>query len=53
MLFRFMKDEFSEEDMATREREAYIAMHPMLKEQYMGQHVAIFEGQLIDIDTIS
>lgn len=33
-----------------RERQAYIALHPMLKEKYLGQHVAIYHGQLIDVD---
>ena len=28
--------------------EAFIAMHPMLKEKYMGEHVAIYDGKLID-----
>jgi hypothetical protein len=33
-----------------REMEAFITLHPSLKEQYMGQHVAIYHGQLIDHD---
>jgi hypothetical protein len=33
-----------------REMQAYIALHPMLKEKYLGRHVAIFGGQLIDVD---
>jgi hypothetical protein len=33
-----------------REMRAYIALHPMLKKKYLGQHVAIFGGQLIDVD---
>lgn len=34
----------------TREMEAYVALHPSLKEDYLGQHVAILDGQLIDHD---
>ncbi len=33
-----------------REMQAYIAMHPLLKEKYFGQHVAVYGGQLIDHD---
>jgi hypothetical protein len=48
------KDEvidWSEPDPAVdREMEAYIALHPMLKQHYMGRHVAIYGGQLIDHD---
>ncbi|HRQ40187.1 MAG TPA: DUF5678 domain-containing protein [Chloroflexota bacterium] len=33
-----------------RERQAYIALHPMLKQKYLGQHVATYGGQLIDVD---
>jgi hypothetical protein len=41
----------AEEDAAVeREMQAYIALHPMLKEKYLGQHVAIYDGQLIDVD---
>ena len=41
----------AEEDAAVeREMQAYIALHPMLKEKYLGQHVAIYNGQLIDVD---
>ena len=34
-----------------REKAAYIKMYPMLKEKYFGQHVAIYQGELIDSDT--
>ncbi len=34
-----------------REMQAYIALHPTLKQQYLGQHVAIYGGQLVDVDT--
>jgi hypothetical protein len=33
-----------------REREAYIAMHPKLKEHYLGKYVAIYHGELVDYD---
>lgn len=43
--------DWSEPDPAVeREMQAYIAMHPMLKQKYFGQHVAIHGGQLIDHD---
>ena len=43
--------EITDEEVAVeREMQAYIALHPMLKEKYLGQHVAIFGGQLIDVD---
>jgi hypothetical protein len=48
------KEEFvdwSEPDPAVdREMQAYIAMHPSLKEQYFGKHVAVYQGKLIDFD---
>jgi hypothetical protein len=45
------KPAISDEDTAVeREMHAYITLHPMLKEKYMGQHVAIFGGKLIDVD---
>lgn len=33
-----------------REMKAYIAMHPMLKEEYFGKYVAVYQGELIDLD---
>src|SRR5690606_1718087 len=43
--------DWSEPDPAVdREMEAYIALHPMLKEQYFGKYVAIYHGELIDYD---
>lgn len=42
---------FAESDAAVeRERNAYIALHPLLKEKFLGKHVAIHQGQLIDSD---
>lgn len=35
---------------ATPEMQAYIALHPMLKEKYFGQYVALYQGKLIDHD---
>ncbi|MCB8924068.1 MAG: hypothetical protein H6652_00415 [Ardenticatenaceae bacterium] len=40
----------SEEDAVEREMRAFIQMHPMLKKKYLGQHVAMLNGQLIDVD---
>lgn len=40
----------AEDADVTREMEAYIALHPSLKERYLGQHVAILDGQVIDHD---
>ena len=34
-----------------REMQAYIRLHPQLKEKYIGQYVAIYQGQLVDYDT--
>lgn len=43
--------DWSEPDTAVeRERDAFIAMHPMLKERYSDQYVAIHHGALIDHD---
>jgi hypothetical protein len=33
-----------------REMAAYIAMHPKLLQEYLGRHVAIYDGQLVDSD---
>jgi len=33
-----------------QERQAYIAMHPFLKANFLGKHVAIYQGQLVDYD---
>jgi hypothetical protein len=43
--------EAAEEAAVRREMEAYVALHPSLKADYMGQHVAILDGGLIDHDT--
>lgn len=41
----------TDEDTAvTREMEAYLALHPALKAQFLGQYVAILDGKLIDHD---
>ena len=40
-----------DEDAAiAREREAYLALHPQLKEQFLGKHVAVYGGKLVDFD---
>lgn len=56
LLDRALPDEASsvanaEDEAVMREMEAYIALHPALKANYMGQHVAILDGQLIDHDS--
>jgi hypothetical protein len=38
-------------DLLTPEMQTFISMHPMLKENYFGQYVAIYNGKLIDHDT--
>ncbi len=40
----------NKETAVAREMRAYLALHSMLKEKYLGQHVAIFDGKLIDVD---
>lgn len=45
------EEDWGENDPAlTREMQAYIAMHPLLKKTHFGQHVAIYEGRLVDSD---
>ena len=38
------------DDVATPEMQAYIALHPLLKKQYFGEYVAIYQNKLIDHD---
>ena len=38
------------DEAPTPEMQAYLALHPMLKEKYLGQYVAIYQGKLIDHD---
>lgn len=33
-----------------KEMAAYIALHPQLKEKYLGKSVAVYKGELIDVD---
>lgn len=40
-----------DDEAVDREMTAYVAMHPILWEQYPGQYVAVYEGRLIDHDT--
>ena len=43
--------DLSEQDEAVdREMNAYIELHPILKEKYFGKHVAIYGGKLVDYD---
>ncbi len=38
------------DEAAAQEMQAYIQLHPMLKEKYFGKHVAIYGGKLVDYD---
>ncbi len=38
------------DEAVERERNAYLALHPFLKKNFLGKHVAIYQGQLIDSD---
>lgn len=42
--------EFEDDAVMMKEMEAYIALHPTLKAEHKGQHVAILNGQLVDYD---
>lgn len=44
------EDEAEIDAAADREMAAYIALHPELKTKFLGKHVAIYEGQLVDMD---
>src|SRR5690606_8587561 len=44
-------NEVDDDAAARQEMEAYITLHPALKADYMGQHVAILDGRLIDHDS--
>ena len=39
-----------EEAAVAREMEAYMILHPALKAEYFGQHIAILDGRMIDHD---
>lgn len=38
------------DEAPTPEMQVYLALHPLLKEKYLGQYVAIYQGKLIDHD---
>lgn len=40
-----------EREQIEAEAEAYQKLHPMLRQEYLGQYVAIHHGQVIDHDT--
>lgn len=42
--------EITVEPEVAYEMQAYLAMHPRLKQTHLGQHVAIYGGKLIDTD---
>lgn len=35
---------------ADAELQAYLTMYPWLQEHYLGKHVAIYQGKLVDVD---
>jgi hypothetical protein len=41
---------YEPDEAVEREKSAYIALHPALWQKYPGQHVAIYNGQLVDHD---
>ena len=38
------------DEAAEAEMQAYLALHPWLKEHYLGKHVAVYHGQVVDAD---
>jgi len=42
--------ETTDDEAVTRERAAFIALHPLLLKKYKGEQVAIHGGQLVDHD---
>lgn len=43
-------DTVDEDGALEREMQTYIGMHAALTEKYLGQHVAVLDEQLIDVD---
>jgi predicted transcriptional regulator len=43
------RQESPEDAALDREMQAYIALHPMLKEKYFGKYVAVYQGKLVDV----
>jgi len=39
------------DDIPSPEMQAYIMLHPTLKEQHLGEYVAVYQGNLIDHDS--
>jgi uncharacterized protein (DUF1778 family) len=39
-----------EDSIVAREEAAFKRLHPMLREKYLGQYVAIYQGKMIDHD---
>lgn len=46
----FANDNAESDAVIDREMAAYVALHPILKQQYLGMHVAIQGGELVDYD---
>lgn len=45
-----LPEQSESDEIATPEMKTYIALHPMLKQKYFGQYVAIYQGKLIGHD---
>ena len=45
-----LESTYEPDETVDRERDAYVAMHPLLKQKFLGKHVAIYGGQLVDFD---
>ncbi len=44
-------EQIAQKSALQREKAAYIKLHPMLKQKYLGLYVAIYNGKLIDSDS--
>ena len=40
----------TEDEALAKEAQAWESLYPMLKEKYAGQHVAIYQGHVVDVD---
>ena len=40
----------TEDEALAKEAQAWESLYPMLKEKYTGQHVAIYQGRIVDVD---
>lgn len=42
-----LPEQSESDEIATSEMKTYIALHPMLKQKYFGQYVAIYQGKFV------